>query len=216
MVEVWKGRSRRIDRAYGFLGWLRHTYICHVIRMMSPFQREQLLVEGEVITDAIRKHWIVYIADFFLHAFGCLVFLIAAYYLASTGTLVGYMGNGTQYGAMILVVFVLIFWTSFFYSWTKEYFDVWYVTNMHIIAVNQKEMFTRDEAFMELGRIQDVLFEKNGFFSNILGFGQLRVQSAGTEQEFVIENIAEVEAVAHHIMDIRDQAKGKADTASQP
>jgi uncharacterized membrane protein YdbT with pleckstrin-like domain len=184
--------------------------------MMSAFQREQLLDEGEVVTDAIRKHWIVYVADFFLHAFGCVIFMIAAYYLASSGVLVGYVGNGTHYGSMILMVFVLIFWTSFFYSWTKEYFDVWYLTNMHIIAVNQKEMFTRDEAFMELSRIQDVLFQKDGFLANILGFGQLRVQSAGTEQEFVIDNVADVETVAHRIMDVRDQVQGKKGTAAAP
>jgi uncharacterized membrane protein YdbT with pleckstrin-like domain len=183
---------------------------------MMDLQQEKLLEEGEMITNRIRKHWIVYVNHFFLHAFGCLVFTIASYYLASKGSFGGIIGNEGAYGAMTLIMFVLIFWTSFFFAWTKEYFDVWYVTNKHIIAINQKEIFNRDEAFMELARIQDVFFERNGFLSNILGYGQLKVQSAGTEQEFIIENIANVEAVAHAIMAIRDKVQGKQPQAAQP
>jgi len=176
---------------------------------MMNLVQEQLLDDGEIITDRIRKHWIVYVKHFFLHALGCLIFIISAYYLASRGSFGGIAGEGSLYGAMVLLMFVLIFWTSFFYAWTKEYFDVWYITNQHIIAINQKEILRRDESFMELTRIQDVFFEKEGFLSHILGFGRLRVQSAGTEQEFTIEYIAEVETVAHRIMDIRDEVQEK-------
>lgn len=172
-------------------------------------EKEHILEEGEVLINEIRKHWIVYVQDFFLHAFGCIVFLIVAHYLVSNASAASFLSDLSEYGAMVLVMFVLIFWTSFFYSWTKDYFDVWYVTNEHIIAVNQKELFTRDEAFMELTRIQDVFFEKNGFLSNIFGYGELKVQSAGTEQQFVIRYVGDVEAKAHMIMELRDKVQGK-------
>ena len=83
--------------------------------------------------------------------------------------------------ALILVAFVILFWTSFFYAWTKNYLDIWYVTTKHIVAINQKDLFQREDAFMELTRIQDVFFEKEGFLSTLLGYGTLKVQSAGTE-----------------------------------
>lgn len=176
---------------------------------MTGFVREELLEEGEYVVERIRKHWIVYLQDFFLHAFGCLIFMISAYYLASKGSFGGILHDGTSYGAMILIMFVLIFWVSFFYAWTKEYFDVWYITNEHIIAINQRQMFEREESFMELNRIQDVFFEREGMFGTLLDFGRLRVQSAGTEQEFVIENVAHVEDKAHRIMELRDEKQGK-------
>jgi hypothetical protein len=182
---------------------------------MTGFEREKLLEDGEYITQKIRKHWIVYLQDFFLHAFGCLVFIISAYYLASRGSFGG-IGPGAAYGGMVLLMFVLIFWTSFFYAWTKEYFDVWFITNEHIIAINQKQMFDRDEAFMELNRIQDVFFERTGFLGTFLNFGQLKVQSAGTEQEFIIENVRDVESKAHIIMNLRDEAKAKVTVAAVP
>lgn len=156
----------------------------------------------------IRKHWIVYVSDFCLHLFGCIIFIIAASYLSSKGVL-SFNSDGAAYGSMILAMFVLVFWASFFFTWTKNYFDVWYVTDKHIIAVNQKDMFEREEAFMELTRIQDVFFEKNGILATFLGYGKLKVQSAGTEPEFIIEDVRDVETVAHKIMELRDTAQKK-------
>jgi hypothetical protein len=151
----------------------------------------------------------VYLGDFLLHAFGCVVFVVGAQALSSQGALSFLGANLSAYGSIILAMFVLLFWTSFFYSWTKNYFDVWYVTDRHIIAVNQKDMFEREEAFMELVRIQDVFFEKNGMIATLLGYGELKIQSAGTEPEFRIEDVRDVEAVSHRIMELRDKAQGK-------
>lgn len=172
-------------------------------------QQDQLLEEGELMIERVRKHWIVYVEDIFYHAFGCFVLMLLASFLSLKGVLSFIDADSSAYAGMMLVMLVVIFWTSFFYAWTKEYFDVWYVTDRHIIAVNQKQMFEREEAFMELTRIQDVFFEKNGVVSTWLGYGKLRIQTAGIEQEFILENVHDVEAVAHRIMEMRDKAQNK-------
>lgn len=172
-------------------------------------EQDHLLENGEEMLEKVRKHWMVYLEDFSLHLFGCLACILPAYYLASHSVSI-FLSNGDRaHLAMVLITFVLIFWVSFFYFWTKSYFDVWYITDRHIIAVNQKQMFEREEAFMELTRIQDVFFEKNGFIQTFLGYGTLKVQSAGTEQEFIIENVHDVEDVSHRIMELRDTAQNK-------
>ncbi len=170
-------------------------------------EQDQLLEEGEIILGDVRKHWIVYLEDIILHAFGCLVFTGVAIFLSFQGILPYFDSNNKAYIAMILVFFVIIFWNSFFYFWTKNYFDVWYITDRHIIAVNQKDMFEREQTFMELTKLQDVLFEKNGFISTFLGYGKLKVQTAGSDQQFVIEDVKDVEAVAHRIIGLRDKYK---------
>ena len=174
------------------------------------FEQEHLFEKGEMILGKVRKHWIVYVEDFLMHFFGCFVFISASIYLASQNRLTFITANESAYGAMILAMIVLIFWTSFFYQWTINYFDVWYVTDKHIVAINQKKIFEREEAFMELVRIQDVSFEKEGFLATLFGYGTLKVQSAGTEQEFIIEYAYDVENDAHHIMNLRDKAKTEA------
>lgn len=175
-------------------------------------QQDDLLEDGEIILEKVRKHWIVYVEDFFYHIFGCLFFMILASYLINHNVFSFIDTDANAYAGMILIMFVIIFWTSFFYAWTKNYFDVWYVTDRHIIAVNQKQMFEREEAFMELTRIQDVLFDKNGFLSTFFGYGKLRVQTAGVEQEFIIDDVSDVEAVAHRIMELRDSVQHSANS----
>ena len=177
-------------------------------------EQDHLLEDGEAMIDKVRKHWMVYVQDFFIHTFGCLLFIVIAQYLVSRGTISFSDPSGSSYIAMVLVVFVIIFWVSFFYAWTKNYLDVWYVTDRHIIAINQKEIFEREEAFMELTRIQDVLFEKDGLVQTFLGYGKLRVQSAGEEQEFIINDVHDVEEMAHRIMELRDKVQGKTYSAN--
>lgn len=168
-------------------------------------EQDQLLEDGEIIIEGVRKHWIVYVEDFLLHTFGCILFMGIAIFLSFQGVLPSFGSENKAYIAMILVFFVIIFWVSFFYFWTKNYFDVWYITNKHIIAVNQKDMFEREQAFMELTKLQDILFEKNGFLATFFGYGKLKVQTAGSDQEFIIEDVHDVEAVAHRIMGLRDK-----------
>lgn len=164
-------------------------------------EKESLFDEGEVIIEEARKHFIVYLEDGIIHSFGCILFMGMAIFLSGKFSVFG------SYGAYILIFFVLTFWASFFYAWTKHYFDVWYITNKHVIAVDQKEILRRHQAFMELGRIQDVFFEKDGLLQTWLGYGKIRVQSAGTAQEFVLSDVRNVEAVAHKIMELRDEAR---------
>jgi uncharacterized membrane protein YdbT with pleckstrin-like domain len=169
--------------------------------------QESLFEKDEIVIEKIRKHFIVYVGDFLAHSFGGLFFMGLAYILTHVISVPFFSQALAAHVALVLIAIVILFWTSFFYSWTISYLDIWYVTNQHIIAINQKELFEREESFMELNRIQDVFFEKNSFLSTLLGYGKLKVQSAGTEQEFIIEGVRDVELAAHRIMELRDDAR---------
>jgi uncharacterized membrane protein YdbT with pleckstrin-like domain len=160
---------------------------------------ETFLQEDEEMLMKVRKHPIVYIEDILLHLFAIVVFGVGAVALFKRG----------DYGAYSLMVFIaviLLFWISYFYAWTKNYFDVWYVTNKHIIAINQKDILHREQLSMEYERIQDVFFEKKGFLGTFFGYGRVRIQSAGTEQELVLEDAYNAEEVARRIIELRDVA----------
>ncbi len=167
-------------------------------------EQDKLLEDGEIMLEGVRKHWIVYVEDFLIHFFGCVLFICIAGYLSLQGVVPYLSSDNKAHIAMILVLLVLIFWTSFFYFWTKHYFDVWYITDRHIIAVDQKDMFAREHAYVELTKIQDVSFEKNGFLGTFLGYGKLKIQTAGSDQQFMIADVQDVEVVVHRIMELRD------------
>jgi uncharacterized membrane protein YdbT with pleckstrin-like domain len=159
-------------------------------------------INGEIILSEVRKHWIVYLEDIVFHGSALILFSGIAIFFS-----VQDMFISEGYIELIVLILALLTTVSFFASWTLNYFDVWHITSKHIVAVNQKDILNREEAYMEFSRIQDVFFEKEGILSVWLHYGALRIQSAGTEQQFVMRHVKEVEKVAHTIMDLRDKIK---------
>lgn len=164
-------------------------------------ETETLFQENEDVIYRAKKHFLVYLEDIVIHSFGCLVLMTGAYFLSERGGLVeGYI-------SLLLCMLILIFFTSFFYAWTMNYFDAWHITTIHIVAVNQRGVLDREVSYMEYSRIQDVFFEKEGLLQTFFGYGRLKVQTAGMSQEFVVDNIANVELVAKKIIELRDGSK---------
>lgn len=161
-------------------------------------ETENLFQADESVLYKAKKHLIIYIEDAIVHSFGCLLFLIVVFFLNGKG---GVLGNAAS---LLSLMLVLIFYTSYFYAWTKDYFDAWHITDVHIVAVNQKSLLDREVSYMEYGRIQDVFFEKEGLLQTFFGYGRLKVQTAGASQEFVIDGVARVEEVAKKIIELRD------------
>lgn len=162
---------------------------------------ETYTMQEEEILHRIKKHLLVYCEDFFIHGFAGWTIVACLYFLNDT---TGIIGNTLS---LILLMCWLIFVTSFFYAWTKDYFDKWDITSIHIIAINQKSLLEREVSYMEYSRIQDVHFEKNGLLENFFGYGTLRIQTAGSEQEFIINGVADVEEAAKRIIEMRDTKK---------
>lgn len=172
-------------------------------------EQEDILENGETILLEVRKHWVIYAYDFLVHLIGGAFFLFLARVLEKKEILGGIFDVEAKLGAAVLAGFALIVWTSFFYVWTKNYFDVWYITDRHLIAVNQKQLFDREEAFAPFSRIQDISFEKRGIIGTFFGYGNIKVQTAGTENEFSMERAASVDAIARKIIELRDDARNE-------
>ncbi|KKQ77632.1 MAG: hypothetical protein UT00_C0008G0004 [Parcubacteria group bacterium GW2011_GWA1_38_7] len=78
--------------------------------------------------------------------------------------------------------------------------DVWIVTNRRIIDSAQHGFFNRTISELHLTRIQDISVETRGFVQTILHFGDLQVQTAGTEEKFKFHQIPHPEKVKDEIM----------------
>lgn len=111
-------------------------------------EQENLFEEGEELLETVRKHFLVYLADVLIHSFACIIFIGAASFLSSRQEMMG------SYIAYILIFFVITFWTSFFYAWTKNYLDLWYITDKHIIAIDQKDMLQRKKLLWNLSEFK--------------------------------------------------------------
>jgi uncharacterized membrane protein YdbT with pleckstrin-like domain len=99
-------------------------------------------------------------------------------------------------------VWCLLLWQVIFYALTMYTLDVWIVTNRRIIDSTQHGFFNRTISELHISRIQDISVSTKGFIPTILHFGDLQVQTAGTEEKFLFMQIPKPEKVKDVIMRI--------------
>ncbi len=153
--------------------------------------------EGEEKRLEIHKHWFV----FFVQALGLIIlFILPFIFIPIAGSLIQQGGAAVAISAGIVLflsaLWSLVMWCKLFAIWTDYYLDVWIVTNRRIIDIDQIAFFHRDiSTILELGKIEDVKTGQHGFFSTLLDYGDIQVQTAGTRDEFVMHGIAHPRSV---------------------
>jgi hypothetical protein len=75
-------------------------------------------------------------------------------------------------GLGLLLAFLIMF-----YSWISWNFSVFIVTNIRLIQVTQKGLWTRSVVDIGLDKIQTISFEIHGMQETLLGFGTIVVQT---------------------------------------
>ena len=110
--------------------------------------------------------------------------------------------------AFIENFFMLAIWIYGFMIWIDYYYDIWIITSERIINIEQKGMFTRKASELRFRKIQDVTTEVVGFFPTILNYGDVKIQTAGEQNEFVFRTISDPYVIKNIIMDLQKQSEG--------
>lgn len=88
-----------------------------------------------------------------------------------------------------LSLYYLFVWVFFFHAWIDYYLDVWVVTDIRIVDVEQKGLFSRSISELKLFRVQDVTAEVKGILPTVFHYGNVVIQTAGNEQFFIFKQI---------------------------
>ncbi len=162
------------------------------------------LREEEKILFEVRKHWFIIateLAVLIIFAFIPLIIPPVLSYL-NVDILIGGLGGSSNLFIFIYMIWLLILWITGFIFWTNYFLDVWIVTNEKIIDVEQISLFSREVSILHLDRIQDITTEVNGIINTFLKFGDLHVQTAGQQREFVIDSVKNPNEVSRRINEI--------------
>lgn len=164
------------------------------------------LEEGEYILGYLRRHWFLFVIDAaWVIAFAVLPFVMA---LTVPFTLVPFAtASGAPLGTFVGALWILLVLLRGFVVWTNYYLDVWVVTNRRLIDQEQVNMFRRKVSTLELEHIQDITIETDGFLQTMIGFGNLRVQTAGEFENFEIHNIKDPEQSKQIIVDAQNEIR---------
>lgn len=101
---------------------------------------------------------------------------------------------------LFMLLFTLIEFIDF-------YFDLHIVTDRRLVDIDQLRLFNRDVATLLLDDIQDVNSKTKGFLKTLFSFGDVMIQTAGSQPNFVFNDVKNPEKIAAIIIDLSDQTQ---------
>jgi hypothetical protein len=167
------------------------------------------LQENEHVTMYVRRHWIWLALEAFKAALLFLAPVLMAWFLSgqviSTYTIFNYPVGDLL--SLFIYVWAIFCWIYFADRFTKYALNFWVLTNKRLVESEHAMLFSRKLSTLPLETIEDATVKFEGVLENIIGFGSLSVQTAGTQREFIADDVADPEAVKQAIFDARENLK---------
>lgn len=158
--------------------------------------------KGEEVVLLLRRHpFVALMPASALITVGIIIFLVfLAFY-----TLIANSG----YFRLILFVgslFYMLLWLMIFYKLTMYTLNTVIVTDRRIIERDQNSFFDRKVSELHIYRIQDITVSTKGILPTLLHYGDIAVQTAASEKEFIFHEMPRPEEVKNSIMKVVSMA----------
>lgn len=168
---------------------------------------EFALETGERVTRTIRKHWfvlVVTLVPYLLLAWlptivpGLLSKLAAGPELL---TLLSSLTLLNPWVRLFMGLWWLLLWIGAFNAFTQYYLNHWVITTFRIVRIRQHGFFNREVSSFLLTHVQDVSTTVDGILADVLGYGSVQVETAGTSSKhFVMDGIKNPQGMRDLIM----------------
>jgi uncharacterized membrane protein YdbT with pleckstrin-like domain len=167
-----------------------------------------IIGSDETIVEVVRRHWINVVP------------VMAAFLLISLMAIVGFYFLGrdsykfNQPSALpvatvallaLLVLGLLLAYMSYMVYCQNRLI----MTTKNLYQVTQNGLFSRKVSQFSLERLQDVSAAQNGMLASMLDFGDVTIETAGEEENFVFRQAAKPRALAGRIMNCHKRATGE-------
>ena len=101
----------------------------------------------------------------------------------------------TIFALMILIVILMLL--SAIYVYLHNYLVI---TNIHLIKVEQAGIIARETSQLGLGHIQDVKGKRAGILGYFLDYGDVEIQTAGAQENFVFRTAHQPQLLADQLL----------------
>jgi membrane protein YdbS with pleckstrin-like domain len=164
---------------------------------INPFIQKEKVFEGqhtkEEVISIIHRHWYALFWPVVKVFFGLvIVFILFRLFGAS------------KFSAYALLLWLIIGGVYILINWFNWARDRYILTDERVINLQQKSLFSRAVYEAPYENIQDLSYEINGFWATFFRFGNVRVQTAGTKEGIVMEQVARPRRLKSKIVKIRD------------
>lgn len=173
------------------------------MKNFKKFHFEGQKSEEEIIL-VVHRHWFNILEQMFF-IFGLLLLLIGGFlYFPSLFPVLG----SPLFNSLFVFaenIFAMFIWIIFFLIWVDYYLDVWIITNLRVVNIEQKGLFSRTVSELELSRIQDVTTEVLGIIPTFLNYGDVFVQTAAETERFIFRQVPDPYGIKDQLMKLQKQ-----------
>lgn len=165
--------------------------------------KEFELEPGEQVVEEARKHWFLFLTELLPFAVLVIIPFAMPHLLVYAPPLAPYadrINYAEPVQRALLGVWLLICWTTAWGVFTRYYLNLWVLTNQRIVNIKQRGFFLREVSSLLLPRVQDVTTDVSGVLPSLLGIGDIKVQTAGEEVDFVMRGIPHPEQMRDIIL----------------
>jgi len=161
--------------------------------------------KDEEIFQIIHRHWF----DIFIQFLPLIGMLIAIIFtLSLTMTLFGDEIPST-FIIFLFSFLALCMWLVGSVIWVDYYLDVWIITDRRVVNIEQKGLFLRHISELRYHKIQDVTTEVTGLIPTLLDYGDVYIQTAGTQPRFLFHNIPKPNIIKDKLISLQKHTRKK-------
>lgn len=152
------------------------------------------------------------LADLSRHPIGLVIIYVEILLgLAAVGVVIfllgpSLIGDGNSMILSILLVLVALFTLLILGVVTQIYGqNKLIITDQNVTQVYQRGLFNRQVSELSMANVEDVTAEQRGLFAHIFGYGELRVETAGEQNNFRFIYCPDPDKYGKMILDARQQ-----------
>lgn len=147
------------------------------IRFENQETREKIIL-------LLRQHWITQIKWMILGILGILVPIIFVWV-----PILDFLPANYQF--MVLVSWYLLLIAYIYENFISWYYQVFIITDERVIDINFSNLIYKELSEAKIDNIEDVTYRQGGVLRAAFNFGDVVIQTAGREREFMIEGAPE-------------------------
>jgi len=115
---------------------------------------------------------------------------------------VGTLGQVTLLFTQVYTLFLVL---ALFLIFVFYYLTVEIITDIRIVDIHQIGLFDHVISELHIDKIEDVTSETSGLFGTIFGYGEVMVQTSGTEEHFKFEDVPNPAGIEKMLLDLYEK-----------
>ncbi len=162
----------------------------------------------ETVVEVVRRHWINVVPLMSSFLVISLVAIIGFYFLGRDGYKLQ-QANAMPVAVVALLALLALGVLLAYISLVIYRQNRLIMTDKNLYQVTQNSLFSRKVSQFSLERLQDVSASQDGILASMLDFGDVTIETAGEEENFVFRQAANPRALAGRIMSCHKRAIGE-------